>query len=89
MRDEKDPGTIELALTKKRGRPSLYGEAMTPGERAKRYRVMQARKATRDQTSATVSQLAQDLRESITEGDKSWAEKTLAELAKRIDAMGA
>ena len=39
MRDALDPGTIEMPLQKKRGRPAKYSfGAMTPAERAKSYR---------------------------------------------------
>ncbi|WP_139369838.1 hypothetical protein [Xanthomonas axonopodis] len=38
MRDEKDPGTFEMQLPRKKGRPSKYGVAMTPAERARHYR---------------------------------------------------
>lgn len=38
MRDELDPGTIEMQLPKRRGRPALNGVAMSDAERAKAYR---------------------------------------------------
>lgn len=39
MRDALDPGTIEMPLQRKRGRPAKYSfGAMTPAERAKSYR---------------------------------------------------
>lgn len=39
MRDALDPGTIEMPLQRKRGRPSKFsGGAMSAAERAKRYR---------------------------------------------------
>ncbi|MBO9878882.1 hypothetical protein [Xanthomonas sp. D-99] len=39
MRDEKDPGTLEMPLPAKRGRPPKYSSgAMSAAERAKRYR---------------------------------------------------
>ncbi|MEA9838963.1 hypothetical protein [Xanthomonas campestris] len=38
MRDEKDPGTLEMHLPRKVGRPPKYSRAMSGAERAKRYR---------------------------------------------------
>ncbi|XHH31005.1 hypothetical protein WIW49_12810 [Xanthomonas euroxanthea] len=39
MRDEKDPGTLEMQLPRKKGRPPKFiGGAMSAAERAKRYR---------------------------------------------------
>ncbi|MCC8490743.1 hypothetical protein [Xanthomonas citri] len=39
MRDEKDPGTLEMSLPVKRGRPPKHSSvAMSDAERAKRYR---------------------------------------------------
>lgn len=38
MRDEKDPGTLEMHLPRKVGRPSKFSRTMTGAERAKRYR---------------------------------------------------
>jgi hypothetical protein len=45
MRDEKDPGTIEMVLSKKRGRPARHGRAMTDAERAHEYRLRRASRA--------------------------------------------
>lgn len=40
MRDEKDPGTIEMTLPRRRGRPpKRESGAMTPAERARSYRI--------------------------------------------------
>ncbi|ASK94430.1 hypothetical protein KWH04_24190 [Xanthomonas campestris pv. trichodesmae] len=39
MRDEKDPGTLEMQLPRKQGRPPKFSSgAMSAAERAKRYR---------------------------------------------------
>lgn len=39
MRDEKDPGTLEMSLPRKRGRPAKHASgAMTPAARAREYR---------------------------------------------------
>lgn len=38
MKHRNDPGTAELPLPAKRGRSTIYSSALTPAERAKRYR---------------------------------------------------
>lgn len=39
MRDEKDPGTLEMPLAKKRGRPTKFSTGpLSAAERARRYR---------------------------------------------------
>lgn len=43
MRDEKDPGTIDMALAGKPGRPAKYGKAMSAAERMRIYRKANAR----------------------------------------------
>lgn len=43
MRDEKDPGTIEMALRRKAGRPALGKFAMSDAERAAKYRASRRR----------------------------------------------
>ena len=45
MRDEQDPGTLELMLPRKRGRPPTFGYAMTDAQRAARYRARRAGQA--------------------------------------------
>ena len=45
MRDEQDPGTLELTLPRKRGRPPTFGYAMTDAKRAARYRARRAGQA--------------------------------------------
>lgn len=45
MRDDKDPGTFELALPRKRGRPPKFGYAMSDAQRAARYRARRAGQA--------------------------------------------
>lgn len=45
MRDEQDPGTLELMLPRKRGRPPKFGYAMTDAQRAARYRARRAGQA--------------------------------------------
>ncbi len=45
MRDEQDPGTLELTLPRKRGRPPTFGYAMTDAQRAARYRARRAGQA--------------------------------------------
>ena len=88
MRDEKDPGTLEMPLAKKRGRPSTMksGEPMSGALRAKLYR-MRKDYVTRD--AMTISGLTDRIRWSMTRGMKGVAEMYLEELAKRIEAMPA
>ena len=88
MRDEKDPGTLEMPLTKKRGRPSTMasGKPMPGALRAKLYR-MRKDYVTRDEM--TVSQLTDRIRWAMTRGMKGVAEMYVEELAKRIAAMPA
>lgn len=38
MKHPNDPGTIEMKLPAKRGRPTILASALTPAERARRYR---------------------------------------------------
>jgi hypothetical protein len=38
MRDEKDPGTLEMPLKRHRGRPPIGDQAMSAADRAFRYR---------------------------------------------------
>jgi len=45
MRDDKDPGTLELTLPRKRGRPPKFGYAMSDAQRAARYRARRAGQA--------------------------------------------
>ena len=88
MRDEKDPGTLEMPLAKKRGRPSTMpsGKPMTGALRAKLYR-MRKDYVTRDEM--TVSQLTDRIRWAMTRGMKGVAEMYVDDLAKRIAAMPA
>jgi hypothetical protein len=45
MRDDEDPGALELKLPRKRGRPPKLGIAMTDAQRASNYRQRLSRKA--------------------------------------------
>lgn len=45
MRDDNDPGTFELVLPRKRGRPPKFGYAMSDAQRAARYRARRAGQA--------------------------------------------
>lgn len=53
MRDQKDPGTLDL-LPPKRGRPCLDSESgpMTPAEKQRRYRQLRSARAGRIATQA-------------------------------------
>ena len=45
MRDDNDPGTLELVLPRKRGRPPKFGYAMSDAQRAGRYRARRSGQA--------------------------------------------
>ena len=86
MRDEKDPGTIELPLIKKRGRPAIHTfGAMTPAERARNYRARN--RSIWKFNEATITQLTSELARAVTKGYKHTAEAALLELTKRVAAM--
>jgi hypothetical protein len=53
MKHKKDPGTIEMPLKPKRGRPTIYASALSDAERARRYR-----NARHDRMMASLSDLA-------------------------------
>lgn len=86
MRDDKDPGTIELHIPKKRGRPPINGEAMTPAEKQRRYRAERARasNATGQLEELSDTVLLDCIRRSLSDGSSA---RTVArfvdELARR------
>lgn len=88
MRDEKDPGTMEMPLARKRGRPPRMGVAMTAADRAFAYR--QRRKIAADwwATSAELhalsdAALVDSLREAVSKGRNASLHSCLRELARR------
>lgn len=71
MRDEKDPGTLEMALPKKAGRPPKYSfGAMSPAMRARIYRQNKKIKgAPVSPKACTDKQLLENIAQCITMGD--------------------
>jgi len=92
MRDHKDPGTIEMHIPKKRGRPPINGEAMTPAEKQRRYRAERARasSAMGRPKEHTDTVLLDCIRRSLSDGSSA---RTIArlvdELAQRHGTAGA
>jgi len=90
MRDEKDPGTLELVFPRRRGRPPLHGVAMTAAERARNYR---ANRRHRRETGSRVLHVQSDttlldkIRDAISVGRTPMAiGRLVAELAARYPA---
>lgn len=87
MRDEKDPGTLEMVFPRRRGRPPLHGVAMTAAERARNYR---ANRRHRRESGTRVLHVQSDttlldkIRDAISAGrSPSVIARLVAELATR------
>ncbi|WP_258079620.1 hypothetical protein [Xanthomonas arboricola] len=89
MRDEKDPGTLEMPLPAKRGRPPKYSSgAMSAAERAAAYRRNRkndAHAAWRKDVSDAA--MIDALRDAMARGEADYALKLLAELRMRAQEM--
>ncbi|WP_372163771.1 hypothetical protein [Xanthomonas euvesicatoria] len=88
MRDEKDPGTLEMQLPRKMGRPPKHGVAMTAAERAAAYRFNRknnAHAAWRKDVSDAA--MIDALREAMSRGEADYALKLLADLRMRCHEM--
>lgn len=89
MRDERDPGTMEMPLPRRRGRPPKYERPMTAAERAAMYRLRQVTESCRVTTDpaelATLSDviLLNRLRKDMADGYKRNVKAILAEIARR------
>jgi len=92
MRDERDPGTIELRYSSRTGRRAIHGTAMTGAERARRYRERKFTKiveARRDPAQASNATLLNGLRDAMALTDagagsaNALVHQILAEFAKR------
>lgn len=82
MRDDKDPGTIELHIPRKRGRPPLNTEAMTPAEKQRRYRAQRAQaSASGLPRNHTDTVLIDCIRRSLSDGSSS---RTVARLVDEL-----
>ncbi|CEM58252.1 hypothetical protein [Xanthomonas campestris] len=89
MRDEKDPGTVEMSLPAKRGRPPKYSSgAMSAAERAvayRRNRKNDAHAAWRKDVSD--SAMIDALRDAMARGEADYALRLLADLRMRAHEM--
>ncbi|MCW0399812.1 hypothetical protein NB688_002849 [Xanthomonas sacchari] len=89
MRDEKDPGTLEMPLPRHRGRPPKYDRPMTAADRAAMYRLR--RKTEAYKVSSDPDELAQlsdvvlldRLRMEMGDGNKRLVKALLSEIARR------
>jgi hypothetical protein len=87
MRDEKDPGTIEMRLPGRKGRPALNGHAMSDAERSRRYRERRhdrMRVAVRTPEQASNAALLEELRAAMADGSGYGVHNVLREIAKRF-----
>lgn len=89
VRDEKDPGTLEMPLPAKRGRPPKYSSgAMSAAERAAAYRRNRkndAHAAWRKDVSDAA--MIDALRDAMARGEADYALKLLADLRMRAQEM--
>ncbi|NYF19403.1 hypothetical protein HDC36_000840 [Xanthomonas sp. JAI131] len=90
MRDEKDSGTMEMPLPRRRGRPPVGDVAMTPAQRAREYRWR--RKDARDaayRKEVSDAAMIDALRDAMAKGDADYALDLLADLRARVQASKA
>jgi len=90
MRDEKDPGTLEMPLKRRRGRPPLGNSAMTPAQRARSYRInrkIEARFAYLKEVSDAA--MIDALRDAMARGEADYALQLLSDLRARVQASKA
>lgn len=87
MRDEKDPGTVEMQLPRKQGRPPKYGEAMSAAERARDYRRKRKQDAMayigQPEQEASIAAAIDSLRYAFAQGEANTALALLADLRMR------
>ncbi|UKR53944.1 hypothetical protein K4A87_09145 [Xanthomonas fragariae] len=86
MRDDKDPGTIEMQLPKRRGRPPKNGVcAQTPADYMREYRFKRkiaAQCAYRMEVSDAA--MIDALRDAMRRGEAKYALDLLADLRMRV-----
>lgn len=91
MRDEKDPGTLEMQLPRKQGRPPKYGEAMTAAERARDYRRKRKQESMaylgQSQKEVSIAATIDSLRYAFANGEADTALALLADLRMRAHEM--
>lgn len=86
MRDEKDPGTIEMALASRRGRKPINGVAMTAAERQAQYRFRRkaaANSGSRKLDAFTDTALLDRIRLELSDGNDRAAKRFIGELSRR------
>lgn len=94
MRDEKDPGTLEMELpqpARKRGRPckSSSGEPMTPAVRAALYRRRRALGfLSNSLAEMRDASLIDAIRRNVHEGDQDVRDMYIEELVRRHHSSG-
>lgn len=88
MRDEKDPGTLEMRLPSHKGRKPLNGRhALTDAERSRRYR---QRRGDRQHLAITAPNeasnvaLLEELRAAMADGSGIGVHNVLREIASRF-----
>lgn len=87
MRDEKDPGTIEMRLPGRRGRKPVKGHAMSSAERSRRYRQRRGERqnmAIEAPGNASNAALLEELKSSMAAGAGDAVHRVLRELGKRF-----
>lgn len=87
MRDEKDLGTLEMPLKRRRGRPPVGDVAMTPAQRARNYRInrkIAAQCAYRKEVSDAA--MIDALRDAMARGESHYALQLLSDLRARVQA---
>lgn len=97
MRDSGDPGTAELALPRRRGRPPVKGVTMTAAQRAADYRARRKHAAVNLGRLAGVDSavaervstvaLLDTLRDCFSSGDPVNGRRVLRVLAQRLSEM--
>jgi len=86
MRDEKDPGTVEMALASRRGRKPINGVAMTAAERQAQYRFRRkaaANSGSRKLEAFTDTALLDRIRLELSGDNAKAAKRYIVELARR------
>lgn len=93
MRDEKDPGTLEMALPqppRKRGRPckSTSGKPMDAATRAYLYRRRRLLRALCPMAELSDALLIDSIRRNVREGDQDVLDMYIEELVRRHHSSG-
>ncbi|MBB5865922.1 hypothetical protein [Xanthomonas sp. 3058] len=90
MRDEKDPGTLEMQLPKRRGRPPLNGlSAQTAADHSRAYRQRRKSQLRAEVKIADMSDMAiiDALRRAVSEGMHSLVVIYAKEIQERHEVI--